>query len=186
MRKLIVCLLLLSLLFPTAAFAEKPTDEGTTNDSTHTTKLFGYVIVVVAPVQEGEAVSVGVFSAGANGEAKEKVTCFTLGGILGSSVSTLAKTVKPGPGHGKVVSAFMKTVNEERRIAKQAEIEEKKAAKKEAVGEKKAEIELKKTAKEEAKAAKKAEIAAKKANNQVVSEEEDVEEDVKPQNKKKK
>jgi hypothetical protein len=178
MKKLIVCLLLLLLLFPTMAFAnEAPADEGTSDDSVRTITVFDYAIVIVLPSEEGETVSVGVFRIGEDDELEEEaVTSFSLGGILGQSVSKLAKEVEPGSEHGKVVSAFVKNVNEERRDAKKTENEEKKTKENEEDeeaeddDETEAESEMKKAEKEEAKEAKKVEIEEKKAEKKAAAE----------------
>lgn len=175
MKKLIVCLLLLLLLFPTMAFAnEAPADEGTSDDSVRTITVFDYAIVIVLPSEEGEAVSIGVFRIGEDDELEEEaVTSFSLGGILGQSVSKLAKEVEPGSEHGKVVSAFVKNVNEERRDAKKTENKEKKTEEDEEAeddDETEAESEMKKAEKEEAKEAKKAEIEEKKAEKKAAAE----------------
>ncbi len=138
MKKLIVLMLILCLLFPAVAFAKgAPVDKSVEDDSARTITVFGYVIVVVPPAEEGQAVCIGVFKIGEDGDAEEEVTSFTLGGVLGQSVCKVANTVEAGAEHGKVVSTFVKKVNEEKRAAKKAEIEAKKAKKKAAVEEKK-------------------------------------------------
>lgn len=127
MRKILALTLVLMLLFPAIATAAEVTDEEGTPG--YTISLFGYAIVVV-PATEEDPAAIGIFKADENGDpTEEEITSFTLGGILGSSVSTLAKAVAPGPDHGKVVSTFVRTVNEERKEAKKAEIEERKEEK---------------------------------------------------------
>ncbi|MDP3014457.1 MAG: hypothetical protein Q8M92_09460, partial [Candidatus Subteraquimicrobiales bacterium] len=59
----------------------------------------------------------------------DPISSFTVGGILGKAVSSIARTVAPGPGHGKAVSDFVKACNEERKAAKDAVREEKREQK---------------------------------------------------------
>lgn len=162
MRKILALTLVLMLLFPAVATAtEVPNEE---EPEGYTISLFGYAIVVV--LSDGDSPTVIAIFEAEDGQPieEELITSFELGGILGSSVSTLAKAVAPGPDHGKVVSAFVKTVNEERKKAKKAEIEERKE-------EKQAELQERKEEKERLREQKREEREERKQQHQQKMEE---------------
>lgn len=142
MKRLLALVLVFSLVFPAFAWAvegDEPLppaeeitvpEEGTEETTSYAIRIFGYVIVVVPGAEESPA-TVGLFAAGEDGAPTEEISSFTVGGILGQAVSTVAKTVSPGPEHGKVVSAFVheaiRVRKEAREQAKEEEKEEKRA-----------------------------------------------------------
>ncbi len=129
MKKILAVVLIMTLLLPAFAWAEESTEAAPTAVETSAITIFGYVIVIVPPTEESGA-TIGIFAAGENGEATgDPISSFTVGGILGKVVSSVARTIAPGPGHGKAVSAFVKACNEERKVAKDAVREEKREQK---------------------------------------------------------
>ena len=99
--------------------------EATDASGNYQVVLFGYKILIVPASEEGGTVSVGVFKVTETGD--EEIVVYDFSGPLGKAVSVVAKAVSPGPGHGKVVSTFVKTVSEQRTIMKTAEREAKRA-----------------------------------------------------------
>ncbi len=145
MKKIILIVLVAAILIPTVAWAEENpelispapsegvTVETTTQPETTPTvepttspvfsiEVFGYTIAIseidgvttVALLKENED---GSF---------ESLAVYDFSGPLGRTVSTVAHLVAPGPAHGKVVSSFVRAVNEERREKKREEIQQRK------------------------------------------------------------
>lgn len=163
MRKWMFVMLVVFLLIPTVAWAEEnpelispaPTEgvtvETTTQPETMSTveptstpvfsiEIFGYTIAVseidgvttVALLKENED---GSF---------ESLAVYDFSGALGRTVSTVAHLVAPGPAHGKVVSSFVRAVNEQRREQKREEIQQRKEERKTVYSENEEEKELRK------------------------------------------
>lgn len=145
MKKLLIIVLVAVLLIPTVAWAEENpelispapgeevTVETTTQPETTPTvettaspvfsiEVFGYTIAIseidgvttIALLKENED---GSF---------ESLAVYDFSGPLGRTVSTVAHLVAPGPAHGKVVSSFVRAVNEQRREKKREEIQQRK------------------------------------------------------------
>lgn len=154
MKKLFVLAIVFLLIFPAFAWAveEEPLPPGeettapeettplagrTDETTTYAIHLFDYVIVVI-PGSDETPTTVGLFTADASGTAIEAIASYTVGGILGKAVSAIAQTVSPGPGHGKVVSAFVHEAIKARKEVRDQEKEEKKSEIRQRVEEKKA------------------------------------------------
>jgi len=146
-KKLLALMVAIFLLIPTTVWAEEnaelnspaPVEEVTTEtpvqlETTPTVEptatpifsfeIFGYTIAVS---EVDGLTSVALLKEGEDG-SYESLAVYNFGGVLGQAVSTVARTVTPGPAHGKVVSAFVKAVNEQRREKKREEIRERKEA----------------------------------------------------------
>lgn len=108
--------------------------------SVYSIDIFGYTIYVM---EEDGLVSVGLYRTVDGGEPEE-IAVYTFGGILGQAVSTVAKAVTSGPEHGKVVSTFVRTANQERHKVKKQKQEARKAEKEELKEEKQQEREARK------------------------------------------
>lgn len=148
MKKLLLTVLVAVLLIPTVAWAEEnpelispaPSEEVTVETTTQpettptvepttspvfSIEVFGYTIAIseidgvttVALLKENED---GSF---------ESLAVYDFSGPLGRTVSTVARLVAPGPAHGKVVSSFVRAVNEQRREKKREEIQQRKEEK---------------------------------------------------------
>lgn len=145
MKKLLSLVIVVLLLLPVIAQAEEnpepispaPTGEVTTESVSQpettsavepratpvfSLELFGYTIAV----SEVDGLTTVALLKKSEDGTYESVAVYDFGGALGRTVSTVARTVSPGPAHGKVVSAFVRAVNEQRKEKKREEIEQRK------------------------------------------------------------
>jgi hypothetical protein len=124
----------------TTETVEETSEASETPAPVYSIDIFGYTIYVM---EEDGLVSVGLYRSG-DGDETEEIAVYTLGGIFGQAVSTVARAVSPGPEHGKVVSTFVRTANQKRLEMKRQEQEAKKAEKEELKEKKRQERETRK------------------------------------------